>query len=149
VGKARQEVDAQTPAWALALLRDARVGRLATADAAGRPLVVPVCYVYDGGRCYSAVDAKPKQTRNLRRLRNIADNPQVALVVDVWDEDWSRLCWVIVEGRGEVLGSGADFTRAIDLLGAKYPQYQTLPLDRASGAVIALTPDRVLSWRAA
>jgi PPOX class probable F420-dependent enzyme len=148
VGEARQEIDRQTPAWALALLRDARVGRLATADAAGRPLVVPVCYVYDGGRCYSAVDAKPKQTRNLRRLRNIADNPQVALVVDVWDEDWSRLCWVIVEGRAEVLGGGADFTRAIDLLGAKYPQYQTLPLDRTSGAVIALTPDRVLSWRA-
>jgi PPOX class probable F420-dependent enzyme len=111
--------------------------------------VVPVCYVYDGERCYSAVDAKPKQTRHLRRLRNIADNPQASLVVDVWDEDWSRLCWVIVEGRAEVLGGGADFTRAIDLLGAKYPQYRTLPLDRASGAVIALTPDRVLSWRAA
>jgi PPOX class probable F420-dependent enzyme len=149
VGDARQEVDRQPPAWALALLRDARVGRLATADAAGRPLVVPVCYVYDGGRCYSAVDAKPKQTRNLRRLRNIADNPQSSLVVDVWDEDWSRLCWVIVEGRAEVLDGGADFSRAIDLLGAKYPQYRTLPLDRTSGAVIALTPDRVLSWRAA
>jgi PPOX class probable F420-dependent enzyme len=149
VGQAHQEVDRPTPAWALALLREARVGRLATADAAGRPLVVPVCYVYDGERCFSAVDAKPKQTRNLRRLRNIADNPQVALVVDVWDEDWSRLCWVIVEGRAEVLAGGAAFTRAIDLLGAKYPQYRTLPLDRASGAVIALTPARVLSWRAA
>jgi PPOX class probable F420-dependent enzyme len=149
VGEARQEVDRPAPAWALALLRDARVGRLATADAAGRPLVVPVCYVYDGGRCYSAVDAKPKQTRNLRRLRNIADNPQSSLVVDVWDEDWSRLCWVIVEGRAEVLGGGADFSRAIDLLRAKYSQYRTLPLDRTSGAVIVLTPDRVLSWRAA
>jgi PPOX class probable F420-dependent enzyme len=149
VGEARQEVDRPVPAWALALLRDARVGRLATADAAGRPLVVPVCYVYDGGRCYSAVDAKPKQTRNLRRLRNIADNPQATLVVDVWDEDWSRLCWVIVEGRAEVLGGGPDFARAIDRLEAKYPQYRTLPLDRASGVVIALTPDRVLSWRAA
>ena len=92
-----------TPAWALALLRDARVGRLATADAAGRPLVVPVCYAADSARIYSAVDAKPKATRNLRRLRNIADNPQVSLVVDVWDEDWSRLAWVIVEGRADVL----------------------------------------------
>jgi PPOX class probable F420-dependent enzyme len=143
------EVSRSTPAWALALLRDARVGRLATADAAGRPLVVPVCYAWDGARCYSAVDAKPKQTRHLRRLKNIAANPYVSLVVDVWDEDWSRLCWVIVEGRAEVLGGGADFTRAIDLLGAKYPQYATLKLDRDAGAVIAITPERVLSWRSA
>jgi PPOX class probable F420-dependent enzyme len=148
VGQARQEIDRPTPAWALALLREARVGRLATASAAGRPLVVPVCYVFDGARCYSAIDAKPKQTRNLRRLRNIADNPLVSLLVDRWDEDWSRLCWVIVEGRAEVLGGGDAFTRAIDLLGAKYPQYQALPLDPAGGAVIAITPERVLSWRA-
>jgi PPOX class probable F420-dependent enzyme len=136
------------PAWALALLRDARVGRLATADAGARPLVVPVCYAFDGARIYSAVDAKPKSTRNLRRLRNVADNPHVSLVVDVWDEDWSRLAWVIVEGRAEVLHGGADFPVAIDLLVAKYPQYRTLPLDRTGGAVIAITPDRVLAWRA-
>jgi PPOX class probable F420-dependent enzyme len=136
------------PVWALALLRDARVGRLATADAGARPLVVPVCYAFDGARIYSAVDAKPKSTRNLRRLRNVADNPHVSLVVDVWDEDWSRLAWVIVEGRAEVLHGGADFPAAIDLLVAKYPQYRTLPLDRTGGAVIAITPDRVLAWRA-
>jgi len=136
------------PAWALALLRDARVGRLATADAGARPLVVAVCYAFDGARVYSAVDAKPKSTRNLRRLRNVADNPHVSLVVDVWDEDWSRLAWVIVEGRAEVLHGGADFAAAIDLLVAKYPQYRTLPLDRTDGAVIAITPDRVLAWRA-
>jgi len=135
------------PAWALALLRDARVGRLATADAAGRPLVVPVCYVFDGARCYSAVDAKPKRTRELRRLKNIAANPQASLVVDVWDEDWSRLCWVIVEGRAEVLSTGAEFTRAIDLLVAKYPQYRAMGLDRASGAVVSVEPSRILAWR--
>ena len=143
------EVTRQAPAWALALLREARVGRLATADAAGRPLVVPVCYVFDGDRCYSAVDAKPKRTRELRRLKNIAANPHVSLVVDVWDEDWSRLCWVIVEGRAEVLTAGAPFTAAIDLLAAKYPQYDRLPLDRAGGAVIAITPLRLLTWKAA
>jgi PPOX class probable F420-dependent enzyme len=135
------------PAWALALLRDARVGRLATADAAGRPLVVPVCYAFDGVRCYSAVDAKPKRTRNLRRLRNIAENPHVSLVVDEWDEDWSRLRWVIVEGRTEVLTAGAGFTRAIDLLLAKYPQYRALPLERTEGAVIEIAPERILTWR--
>jgi PPOX class probable F420-dependent enzyme len=147
VGDADQEVTRTAPAWALALLREARVGRLATADAAGRPLVVPVCYAFDGARVYSAVDAKPKSTRNLRRLRNVAENPQVSLVVDVWDEDWSRLCWVIVEGRAEVLTAGQEFARAIDLLVAKYPQYRTLPLDRAGGAALAITPDRVLAWR--
>jgi len=149
VGEADQEVVRSAPAWASAFLREARVGRLATADAAGRPLVVPVCYAFDGVRCYSAVDAKPKRTRNLRRLSNIAENPAVSLVVDRWDEDWSQLCWVIVEGRAEVLTSGAQFSRAIDLLVAKYPQYATLPLDRADGAVVAITPDRVLAWRPA
>jgi PPOX class probable F420-dependent enzyme len=138
---------AGTPPWALALLRDARVGRLATADRAGRPLAVPVCYAFDGARLFSAVDAKPKSTRNLRRLRNIAANPNVSLVVDVWDEDWSRLCWVMVEGRAEVLTTGPDFTRAIDLLVDKYPQYQQLRLDRQQGAVVAVTPERVLAWR--
>jgi PPOX class probable F420-dependent enzyme len=136
------------PAWALALLRDARVGRLATADAAGQPLVVPVCYVFDGARCYSAVDAKPKRTRELRRLKNIAANPQASLVVDVWDEDWSKLCWVMVEGRAEVLTGGAAFTRAIDQLLAKYPQYRAMGLDRHEGAVVAISPARIVAWRA-
>jgi PPOX class probable F420-dependent enzyme len=149
VGEADQEVVRSAPAWASAFLRDARVGRLATADAAGRPLVVPVCFAFDGTRCYSAVDAKPKRTRNLRRLSNIAENPHVSLVVDRWDEDWSQLCWVIVEGRADVLTSGPEFSRAIDLLVAKYPQYRALPLDRAAGAVVAITPGRVLAWRSA
>ena len=149
MGEADQEVVRTAPAWASAFLREARVGRLATADAAGRPLVVPVCYAFDGVRCYSAVDAKPKRTRNLRRLSNIAENPAVSLVVDRWDEDWSQLCWVIVEGRADVLTSGSEFSRAIDLLVAKYPQYQALPLDRAAGAVVAITPERLLAWRSA
>jgi PPOX class probable F420-dependent enzyme len=137
------------PPWALALLRDARVGRLATADAFGQPLVVPVCYVFDGARCYSAVDAKPKRTRELRRLKNIAANPHASLVVDVWDEDWAKLCWVIVEGRAEVLTAGPEFTRAIDQLVAKYPQYRAMGLDRTEGAVIRLDAGRILTWRGA
>jgi PPOX class probable F420-dependent enzyme len=137
----------EAPAWALALLRQARVARLATADAGGRPLVVPVCYVFDGTRCYSAVDGKPKSTRNLRRLKNIADNPQASLITDVWDEDWRNLAWVIVEGRAQVLTGGTEFTRAVDQLVAKYPQYRALGLDREHGAVVAISPERVLAWR--
>jgi len=135
------------PPWALALLRNARVGRLATADTSGQPLVVPVCYVFDGARCYSAVDAKPKRTRELRRLKNIAASPHASLVVDVWDEDWAKLCWVIVEGRAEVLTTGVEFTRAIDQLVAKYPQYRAMGLDRMEGSVIALEAGRIRAWR--
>jgi len=137
------------PDWALALLRDGRVGRLATADAGGRPLVVPVCYAFDGRRVWSAVDAKPKRTRNLRRLRNIAENPRVSLLVDRWDEDWRHLAWVIVEGRAQVLETGADRARAVELLLAKYPQYRALRLTETAGPVIAVAPERVLHWRAA
>jgi len=108
-------VASDAPAWALALLREARVGRLATADADGRPLVVPVCYALDadGQRLYSAIDAKPKRTRQLRRLRNIRENPQVSVVVDQYDEDWTRLCYVIVEGRAEIVEAGPLRERAI------------------------------------
>ena len=135
------------PAWAVEFLETARVGRLATADSTGRPLVVPVCYALADQRIYSAVDAKPKRTRELRRLRNIAENPLVSLVVDEYDEDWTRLRYVIVEGRADVLTGGEEFSRAIDRLVAKYPQYRTLALPRDSGAVVRITPERVLAWR--
>jgi PPOX class probable F420-dependent enzyme len=135
------------PAWALAFLREARVGRLATADAAGRPLVVPVCFAFDGEALYSAVDDKPKRTRELRRLRHVAENPHGSLVVDEWHEDWSRLRWVIVEGSADVLRAGAEFSRAIELLGAKYPQYRAMDL-RTDGAVLRLRAERILAWRA-
>jgi PPOX class probable F420-dependent enzyme len=135
------------PPWALAFLGEARIGRLATADARARPLVVPVCYVFDGERLYSAVDAKPKRTRALRRLKNIADNPRVALVVDHYDEDWEALRYVLVEGTADVLTRGPDFARAIDLLVEKYPQYRAMELDRAEGAVIRIAPDRIVAWQ--
>ncbi len=134
------------PAWALAFLRDARVGRLATADREGRPLVVPVCFVFDGVRICSAIDAKPKRTRELRRLRNIDENPHVSLVVDHYDEQWEALRWVIVEGRATLLRTVADVEAAVELLRAKYPQYRAMQLD-GTASVIAIEPDRVLTWR--
>jgi PPOX class probable F420-dependent enzyme len=140
-------VNEEPPLWALAMLREARVGRLGTADAAGRPLVVPVCFAFDGAAFYSAVDDKPKRTRQLRRLRNVADNPQASLLVDVWDEDWTRLAWVRVDGRADVLTGGDDFTRGLGLLRAKYPQYRAMDLER-DGAVLRLRADGVRCWRA-
>jgi PPOX class probable F420-dependent enzyme len=130
-------------------LRTARAGRLATADAEGRPLVVPICYAFDGDALYSAIDSKPKRapSRGLRRIRNIEENPRVSLVVDDYDEDWTRLRYVIVDGRATLLTGGGTFTRAIDLLRAKYPQYHSLGLDRTAGLVIAIAPERVVTWR--
>ena len=140
---------ASLPAWADEMLRSARVGRLATADAAGRPLVVPVCYAFDGEAIYSAIDAKPKRAtgRGLRRIRNIEENPHVSLVVDEYNDDWARLRYVIVEGQAALLTGGEVFGRAVDLLRAKYPQYRAMGLDRGAGFVIAIAPARVLSWR--
>ncbi len=135
------------PAWALALLRDARVARLGTADADGRPLVVPVCFAFDGTRLYTAIDAKPKRTRELRRLRNIAENPRVSLVVDEYHEEWSRLRWVIIEGHADLLSGGDDYARGIELLLMKYPQYRALGLGREAGTLIRITPERFLHWK--
>ena len=137
------------PAWAAELLRDSRVARLGTADRAGRPLVVPVCYAFDGRACYSAIDAKPKRVaaRDLRRVRNIEANPHVSLVVDHYDEDWSRLAWVIVEGRGDLVIEGPVRAMAVDLLLAKYAQYRAMGLDREGAMVIRITAERALAWR--
>ena len=141
----------ELPAWAAALLRESRVARLGTADAAGQPLVVPVCYVFDGHRCFSAIDAKPKRVppRSLRRVRNIAANPRVSLVVDRYDEEWSRLAWVIVEGRADIVTVGAERVAAVDLLREKYAQYRAMGLDPETVVIIRLTPDRLLFWQGA
>lgn len=139
----------ELPAYAAELLYQSRIARLGTADRAGQPLVVPVCYVYDGRACFSAIDAKPKRVadRRLRRLRNIAENPRVSLTVDRYDEDWSRLCWVIVEGRADVLTEGAERADAVDLLVSKYAQYRAMGLDRDSATVIRISAERTLFWK--
>ena len=108
---------------------------------------MPVCFVLEDDALYSAVDDKPKRTRDLKRLRNLADNPRVSLAVDHYDEDWRALRYVIVQGRGDVLERGGEFSRAVDLLVGKYPQYRELRLDRTAGAVVRVTPERILSWR--
>ena len=139
---------ADAPAWARAMLRDARVGRLATADLRGRPLVVPVCFTLTGNVIYSAIDAKPKRdpSRPLRRVRNVLENPQASLVVDEYDEDWTRLSYVIVEGTAAVMSAGDELARAIDALTEKYPQYCAMPLSQEPGSMIRLTVDRLVPW---
>lgn len=123
----------------------APVARLATVGPDGRPHVVPVVFAVHDELVYTAVDGKPKTTRRLRRLANIAANPEVSLLVDHYDQDWSQLWWVRADGIAEVHHDGAAMRSGRDLLRAKYPQYQSVSLD---GAVIAITVRRWSSWHA-
>jgi len=125
-----------------------RVGRLGTADAAGDPLVVPFCYAWDGAALFSAIDAKPKRAAagELRRVRNIRANPKVSVVIDEYDEDWSRLRWVIIQGRAEILTGGPDYRRGTELLLEKYPQYRKMGLPPEPGTMIKVTPGRISHW---
>lgn len=126
-------------------LETSRVGRLATADAKGAPHLVPVCYAVDGMSAYITVDEKPKRTDiPLKRLRNIQENPAVALTVDRWDEDWSRLAWVMLRGTAEILHAGAEHDSAQERLRSRYPQYRSM--DIAPLPVIAIRIARVLGW---
>ena len=126
-------------------LETCRVAHLATADRLGRPHVVPVCYAVAEGSAYITIDQKPKgDPRALKRLRNIAENPEVALTADRWDEDWSRLGWVMLRGRAEILETGAEHDRAQDLLRQRYPQYRAMAL--AGLPVIAIRIARATGW---
>jgi PPOX class probable F420-dependent enzyme len=120
----------------------ARVARLATAGADGAPHLVPVTFAVDGDRVYFAVDAKPKSSAHLRRLRNIEENPQVSLLVDEYSEHWERLWWVRADGRARVLSGAVEEPR--DLLRARYPQYADVALD---GPVVEIAIVRWSGWR--
>ena len=120
----------------------ARVGHLATVTPGGRPHVVPCCFVLDGETLYSAVDAKPKSSLELQRLRNLATNPSASLLVDEYTDDWATLWWVRLDGSARIVEPGDERDRALAQLTAKYHQYVR---DPPPGAVIAID---IASWRA-
>ncbi len=128
-------------------IRESRIARLATVDPSGQPLVVPVCYAYDGQYFFSAIDEKPKRVpaRNLKRLRNIDQHPKVSMVIDTYSDDWSQLEYVIVQGEAEVLFEGAERQRAIILLRNKYPQYREMTLRQQP--VIKIRPNQFIHWK--
>ncbi len=132
-----------------AMLREARVAQLATADAAGHPHIVPVCFAFDGTAIYIAIDEKPKRAspRQLRRVRNILANPQVALIVDHYEEDWEHLRYVLVLGTATTAEEGADHARALALLREKYAQYRAMRLE--GRPIIKILPTRIVAWAAA
>ncbi len=121
----------------------ARVARLATAGADGRPHLVPVVFAVHEQVIYTAVDAKPKTTQRLRRLANIEGNPQVSLLVDHYDEDWTQLWWVRADGDATICPEGRTLQAGQELLRAKYAQYQSVSLN---GPVIAVAVRRWSSW---
>jgi PPOX class probable F420-dependent enzyme len=125
---------------------EARVGRLATLGAHGDPHVVPLCFALDGETLYSAIDQKPKRSQRLRRVENLRANPQAAVLVDHYEERWSRLWWVRVDAEARMLEEGTERERALELLVAKYRQYQEAP---PNGPVIALDVRRWTGWSAA
>ena len=130
-------------------LQAQRTATLATAGAKGAPHALPVCFLTDVGNVYIAIDQKPKSgdPRALKRLRNIAENPQVALVADRYDDaDWSRLGWVMVRGRAEILEDGVEYTDAQARLTARYTQYQAMDLEGLP--IIAIRIKKVTSWGA-
>jgi PPOX class probable F420-dependent enzyme len=123
-----------------------RVARLATADAAGRPHVVPICYALVGNSVYFTIDEKPKKApgARLKRLANLRENRMAALVVDRYDEDWSRLGWVMLQGSAEVLESGAEHDSAQARLRARYPQLAAMRIEALP--VVAIRIDHATSW---
>ncbi len=132
----------------LAFLLDARVARLATVDATGRPHMVPVCFAVVDGSIYTPLDDKPKRVEDaqLQRVRNIEANAAVCLLVDRYSEDWSELAWLQVRARAALVGPGdAGHMPALAALRERYPQYRQMALERRP--VLRLLPDRVVSWR--
>lgn len=131
--------------WQLELVEELRVARLGTIGAGGAPHLVPVCYAYLEGRFVVAVDEKPKRGGNLARVRNIERDGRVTLLFDRYEDDWTRLAWVRVEGVAQVLAAGSEWPEAVEALRARYPQYRGMSLE--SLPVIAISPKRVTGWR--
>lgn len=131
------------PADAIRLLTTARTGHLATVRPDGRPHVVVVTFALVGDHVVTAIDRKPKTTKRLQRLRNIESGSRASFLVDHYEDDWSRLWWVRVDGSAEIHETGRHRDEALTALAARYSQYVDQPPD---GAVIAVTIEEVTSW---
>lgn len=132
-------------------LVSARVARLATADRVGAPHNIPICFWFDGSRrFYFVIDEKPKRlTRGgLKRMRNIAENPRVALVVDHFDEDWSRLAYVLIHGEAHTVADLGQYGAVLRNLRDKYQQYRTMALDPDRNTMVVIEASQVHRWGA-
>ena len=108
--------------------------------------MIPICFVFDGTSFYSPIDEKPKSSAplNLKRVRNIKEKPQVSLVVDRYDENWTKLAYVLVFGKAQIMLRGKKHEQAVRLLRKKYLQYRSMAID--SRAMIVVKPTRWTAW---
>jgi PPOX class probable F420-dependent enzyme len=142
----RKNSDSRLKPLASRLIRSARTAHLATSDKSGEPHVIPICFVFDGKHFYSPIDEKPKRAApaKLKRLKNIRENPNVALVIDHYDEDWRKLAYVLVFGKGRILQRGVTHRNAVKLLRKKYSQYRAMAIQERP--MIVITPGRWITW---
>ncbi len=132
----------------IAFLEEQRVARLATVDEHGRPHVLPVCFALHAGRIYTPIDEKPKQgdPSSLRRVRNVLAHPQVCLVADIYDDDWSQLAWLQVRGHAALVDDIEERVHAHKALRDRYVPYRSMDLE--SRPLIGIVPIRVVAWSA-
>jgi coenzyme F420-0:L-glutamate ligase/coenzyme F420-1:gamma-L-glutamate ligase len=125
-----------------------RVGRMGTADKAGAPHVVPICFWFDGARVYFAIDEKPKRDSGLalKRMRNIAENPRVAVVVDHYEDDWAQLAYVMIRGTAQIVDDNEEYMLVLRNLRDKYRPYRTMPLSPERNPIVRIDPERVNVW---
>ncbi|MGE5305323.1 MAG: TIGR03668 family PPOX class F420-dependent oxidoreductase [Alphaproteobacteria bacterium] len=129
-------------------IRCARVAHLATADAAGQPHVIPICFVFDGNEFFSPIDEKPKKTsaQNLKRVRNVKQNEKISLIIDRYEENWSKLAYLLITGTAKIILRGKRHQHAVALLRKKYSQYRRMSLDERP--MIQIKPSAVTRWGA-
>jgi PPOX class probable F420-dependent enzyme len=129
-------------------LTGARIGHLATVDASGAPHNIPVCFWFDGARFYFAIDEKPKPrgAMELKRMRNIAANPRVALVIDHYEEHWAFLAYVLVHGRAQVVEDPNEYLLVLRSLREKYPQYRQMAMVAEANPMVRIEVERVHLW---
>ena len=138
-------MDASFQQWQRELIAELRVARLATVSPDGSPHLVPVCYALVENRLFIAIDEKPKRDVRLARLRNIEHEPRVSLLFDRYDDVWTRLAWVRIDGLAAVFERGDEQPRALAALRGRYPQYGAMALETLP--LIAIEPARVSGWR--
>jgi PPOX class probable F420-dependent enzyme len=128
----------------------ARVAHLAAADGTGSPHNVPLCYWFDGERIYFMIDEKPKRQKGLglKRMRNIAENPRVAVVIDHYEEDWSQLAYVMIRGFARVVEDPEEYLEAMRRLRDKYLQYRGMSLTPERNPIVKIEPVSVHAWGA-
>ncbi len=123
----------------------AMVARLATVGADSRPHIVPITFALDEDTIFFAIDFKPKKTADLQRLRNIEANPSVSVLVDHYEEDWTKLWWVRADGSARIVIDGAIFEKGISRLTQRYAQYRS---KRPAGPVVSIAIQRMTGWSA-